>query len=239
MSASDKMHRQGHSRRCCWTTRGEADLRGNRGIISSGPCSPMIRIDAGTFCGARWIPACSSSCPPAGRKIDTDCSKSRNQRHSRLSLEPGDRLGFSLRANPVIRRRRPSDRRSVKHDVVMDALRSLAEGARAAHRLAAVREQGLAWLERQGTKAGFSVRTTDVRVDGYDQHRIFRTGAARWMSYSTLDFDGTPDGWRSCLASAGHRARLRCGQVLRLRSDADPPSVNARALRRETLNGNF
>ena len=107
------------------------------------------------------------------------------------ALEPGDRLGFSLRANPVIRRRRPSDRRSVKHDVVMDALRSIAEGARAARRLAAVREQGLAWLERQGAKAGFSVRTTEVRVDGYDQHRIFRTGAARWMSYSTLDFDGT------------------------------------------------
>ena len=105
-------------------------------------------------------------------------------------LEPGDRLGFSLRANPVIRRRHPSDRRSVKHDVVMDALRSLAEGARAAHRLAAVREQGLAWLERQGTKAGFSVRTTDVRVDGYDQHRISRKGAARSMSYSTLDYEG-------------------------------------------------
>ena len=105
-------------------------------------------------------------------------------------LELGDRLGFSVRANPVIRRRRPSDRRSVKHDVVMDALRSLPEGTRAGHRLAAVREQGLAWLERQGTKAGFSVRTTDVRVDGYDQHRISRKGAARSMSYSTLDYEG-------------------------------------------------
>ena len=39
------------------------------------------------------------------------------------ALAAGDRLGFSLRANPVVRRRDPSRCRSVKHDVVMDALR--------------------------------------------------------------------------------------------------------------------
>ncbi len=105
-------------------------------------------------------------------------------------LEAGDRLGFSLRANPVVRRRHPSHRRSVKHDVVMDALRSSSEGDRAACRLAAVRERGLAWLERQGRKAGFSIGTDGVRVDGYEQHRISRRGAARSMSYSTLDFEG-------------------------------------------------
>lgn len=107
------------------------------------------------------------------------------------ALASGDRLRFSLRANPVVRRRHPSLRRSVKHDVVMDALRSLPEGGRAEHRLAAVREHGLAWLERQGTKAGFSIRTNEVRVDGYDRHRVSRRGEARAMTWSTLDFDGT------------------------------------------------
>ena len=106
------------------------------------------------------------------------------------ALEAGDRLAFSLRANPVIRRRDPSRSRSVKHDVVMDALRSRPNGDRAAHRLDAVREQGLAWLERQGVRAGFAVRANGVRVDGYDQHRIARKGSAPSMLYSTLDFEG-------------------------------------------------
>ena len=106
------------------------------------------------------------------------------------ALEPGDRLRFSLRANPVIRRRHPSHRRSVKHDVVMDALRSHAKGERAIQRFEIIREQGFAWLDRQGTKAGFRIGSADVAVDGYDQHRISRTGSAPAMLYSTLDFEG-------------------------------------------------
>lgn len=105
-------------------------------------------------------------------------------------LEPGDCLRFSLRANPVIRRRHPSHRRSVKHDVVMDALRAHPKGERAAHRTAIMREQGLAWLDRQGANAGFTIRSDGVATDGYDQHRISRTGSARPMLYATIDFDG-------------------------------------------------
>ncbi len=106
------------------------------------------------------------------------------------ALERGDRLGFSLRANPVVRRRLPSLRRSVKHDVVMDALRSHGKGSRAEHRLAVVREQGIAWLARQGIKCGFEIQAGDVRVDGYDQHRVSRRDSAPAMSYSTLDLEG-------------------------------------------------
>ena len=106
------------------------------------------------------------------------------------TLETGDRLRFSLRANPVIRRRSLPGRRSVKHDVVMDALRSCPEGGRAGHRRTAMQEQGFAWLERQGAKAGFTIRSGEVNVDGYEQHRVSRKESARSMSYSTLDFDG-------------------------------------------------
>ena len=106
------------------------------------------------------------------------------------ALEPGDRLGFSLRANPVVRRRHPSHRRSVKHDVVMDALRSHAKSERAVQRFEIIREQGFVWLDRQGTKAGFRIDSADVAVDAYDQHRIARTGSASAMLYSTLDFEG-------------------------------------------------
>ena len=106
------------------------------------------------------------------------------------ALEPGDRLRFSLRANPVVRRRHPSHRRSVKHDVVMDALRSHAKGERAVQRFETIREQGFAWLDRQGTKAGFRIDSADVAVDGYDQHRVARTGSTPAMLYSSLDFEG-------------------------------------------------
>ena len=105
-------------------------------------------------------------------------------------LEAGDRLQFSLRANPVIRRYDPRRGRSVKHDVVMDALRSHPGGGRAEHRLAVVREQGLAWLERQADRARFIVQPDNVRVDGYDQHRVTRKGSAPAMLFSTLDFNG-------------------------------------------------
>ena len=105
------------------------------------------------------------------------------------SLAAGDRLGFALRANPVIRRRHADRRRSVKHDVVMDALRN-SEGDRAGIRLRAMHEQGLAWLERQGEKSGFEILSDRVRIDGYEQHRVIRRGSARAMEFSTIDVEG-------------------------------------------------
>ena len=136
------------------------------------------------------------------------------------ALEAGDRLAFSLRANPVIRRRDPSRSRSVKHDVVMDALRSRSNGDRAAHRLDAVREEGLAWLERQGVRAGFAVRANGVRVDGYVQHRISRKGSGPSMLYSTLDFQGVltvgdPDSLLPAIARGfGAAKAYGCGLML-------------------------
>ena len=106
-----------------------------------------------------------------------------------LALAPGDRLGFALRANPVIRRRDPEWRRSKKHDIVMDTLRH-AGGDRADKRLTAVREQGFAWLERQGNKSGFEVQPDCVRIDGYEQHRVGRKGSAHAMEFSAIDFEG-------------------------------------------------
>lgn len=103
-------------------------------------------------------------------------------------LAPGDKLGFSLRANPVVRRQDPVRGRTVKHDIVMDALR-LREGKRAEQRLPTVQEQGFAWLNRQGERSGFSIELKTVRVDGYERRRVPRKGAEP-MLYSTLDYDG-------------------------------------------------
>lgn len=105
------------------------------------------------------------------------------------ALAAGDRLCFSLRANPVVRRRVAPHLRATRHDVVMDALRAHSAGERAEHRLAVIREQGFAWLERQAQRAGFEVRMDDVATDGYQQHRVSRRGS-KPMSFSTLDFNG-------------------------------------------------
>ena len=134
-------------------------------------------------------------------------------------LAAGDRLAFSLRANPVVRRRDPSRRRSTKHDVVMDALRAHPAGERAERRLDMVREQGLAWLERQAGKAGFAIRPNGVQIDGYEQCRVVRRGSAA-MSFSTLDFTGLltvndPDTFLSALVQGfGAAKAYGCGLML-------------------------
>ena len=107
------------------------------------------------------------------------------------NLQAGDRLRFSLRANPVVRRRDGKRRRSNKHDVVMDALRSLPASRRSLHRLEVMRSAGVEWLVQAGSKAGFKLSESDVSVDGYAQHRVARRGTAPTMKYSTLDFEGT------------------------------------------------
>ena len=102
-------------------------------------------------------------------------------------LAEGDALGFSLRANPVVRK--GANGRSKKHDVVMDALQGVERKTRAQRREAAVQTSGFAWLQRQGERAGFTVRQSHVRIDSYEQHRVAKK-AGRSMSFSTLDYEG-------------------------------------------------
>lgn len=128
------------------------------------------------------------------------------------ALVAGQRLGFRLRASPVVSRGErvegKTNRRVRRHDVVMDLTRALDEAGQVLPELSErVREAGLAWLGRQSARAGFRLvetevdavgddgllepcgKTTAVRVDGYRQHRIARRGATP-IRFSTLDFEG-------------------------------------------------
>ena len=135
-------------------------------------------------------------------------------------LEPGDKLGFSLRANPVIRRWDETLRRSRKHDVVMDALRNHPKEHRAQFRLSAIRDQGYAWLERQAGRSGFAVRPEDVRIDGYQQNQVSRDASSHSMSFSTLDFQGAlevrkPEQFLACISNGfGASKAYGCGLML-------------------------
>jgi CRISPR system Cascade subunit CasE len=57
-------------------------------------------------------------------------------------LAPGDRLGFTLRANPVVARAIAPGQRGKRHDVVMDVLRGIEPGQRTEARPDAVLTAG-------------------------------------------------------------------------------------------------
>jgi CRISPR system Cascade subunit CasE len=101
------------------------------------------------------------------------------------ALTPGDRLQFTLRANPTISRCTASGH-SARHDVVMDALHHVPAGHRAAERPGAAQTAGSAWLARQGEARGFT--PNDVTVDGYDRVTIPRDGIAATLG--VLDISG-------------------------------------------------
>ena len=140
-------------------------------------------------------------------------------------LRPGDRLRFSLRANPVVTRK-DTEGRPCRHDVVMDALqrRGIGSGARAEHRWPVLQEAGRAWLERQGERSGFRLVIDGegrpaLRVDGYDQ-RVIPRERARPAVFSVVDFEGVlevadPSSFLAALTRGFGKAKAwGCGLML-------------------------
>jgi CRISPR system Cascade subunit CasE len=106
------------------------------------------------------------------------------------ALSPGDRLVFSLRANATVARPRgDAERAGNRDDVVMAALKSVPRDQRAERRKDLIRSEGLAWLRRQATVAGFEFDDDGVAVDGYEQLTIRGTGNNA-VRLSVIEFDG-------------------------------------------------
>jgi CRISPR system Cascade subunit CasE len=160
------------------------------------------------------------------------------------ALQSGDRLRFSLRANPTISRpldalrtkqRDPAlkpSRKTAHDDVVMRAIRTAPAEGRAEARDAAIQTEGRAWLERQGARCGFAVPRSPLdndneivapdmlRIDGYRVLRPSRPRKKNQMRIGVLDFDGVltvsdPDVFLSALAAGFGRAKAYgCGLML-------------------------
>jgi len=148
------------------------------------------------------------------------------------ALAKGDRLGFSLLANPAVTHWRVIDGKKVRRrdDVVMHKLSTVPQGERAAPREAAINEAGRAWLEGQARRAGFTLEGGDcLKIDGYDQFEIDRNppeasfGRRRKknvISVSVLTFDGLltveePELFLRAVAEGFGRARaFGCGLML-------------------------
>jgi CRISPR system Cascade subunit CasE len=135
------------------------------------------------------------------------------------ALAPGDRLGFTLRANPVIARPAARGERGKRHDVVMDALRDVPRCQRADARPDAIVQAGRAWLARQGAAHGFTP-AEDVGVDGYETVRIARERGEKPIRFGVLDLTGVltvhaPDRFLAALAGGFGRSRaFGCGLML-------------------------
>jgi len=104
-------------------------------------------------------------------------------------LTAGQRLGFDLRANPVVSVPAPHGRRGRRADVVMHAVHDVAQRERAAARERAIHDAGASWIARKGSTSGFSIEPDCLYIDGYEQVRIPRDGR-RPIAFSTLIFQG-------------------------------------------------
>jgi len=133
-------------------------------------------------------------------------------------LAAGDRLGFTLRANPVVARPEAPGQRGKRHDVVMDLLHQVPTGERASYRPQAVLEAGRAWFARQGDAHGF-VPLAPAAVDGYDQLKIPRRDG-KHAHFGVLDISGVlevrdPPRFLEQLSRGFGRARAYgCGLML-------------------------
>jgi CRISPR system Cascade subunit CasE len=117
-------------------------------------------------------------------------------------LKTGDKLAFSLRANPIeqiTQAKNPENQelsrlerkekglkdKKIRHDVVMHLKKSLSDREIASYSQAELEQQaGEKWLSHRAEKNGFEV--SSVVAQGYLQHQFKK----RQIKISTLDFDG-------------------------------------------------
>ena len=138
----------------------------------------------------------------------------------------GQRLAFNVRVNAVVTRWGEDEgkRRQVRHDVVMDAKKTMrySELARSErpNQSDLVQDAGVAWMKARCGGWGFSVKLGAVRVDGYRQHLVFKRGQGRPVRFSTLDYNGLltvedPDRFgQTLLQGIGKSRGLGCGLML-------------------------
>jgi CRISPR system Cascade subunit CasE len=107
----------------------------------------------------------------------------------RPNLRTGQRLGFTLCANPI-RSKRDENKRQHRHDVIMEAKLKIKGRSENIDVPDIVQEQGVRWLLDRAVSHGFSVSPEGIRADGYRQHRIFKGKGNQQITFSTVDFNG-------------------------------------------------
>jgi CRISPR system Cascade subunit CasE len=112
------------------------------------------------------------------------------------AVSGGDTFNFTLRVNPVVTSARTADEldkhgnraRGKKIDVVQHAMKMLPKGASLAQRAQATYDAGKAWLESQGSKAGFKLIVPPV-VATYAP-ALVNGPKSRVINFTELDISG-------------------------------------------------
>jgi len=104
------------------------------------------------------------------------------------SLQVGDRLGFSVRINPVVARRDENGKQH-RHDVVMDRKKTLKEAGDITAQAEIVQQAIEEWFAARATRSGFELTDAGLLTEGYQQHRLSR-GKGRPIQFSTVDCSG-------------------------------------------------
>ncbi|MEO8379266.1 MAG: type I-E CRISPR-associated protein Cas6/Cse3/CasE [Acidobacteriota bacterium] len=104
-------------------------------------------------------------------------------------LAPGDRLVFSLRANPTVRKA-SGPAKGKRHDVVMDAKVAARAGGDERSMTELVEGTCFAWLSARAERCGFEIGVGDVRTEGYRSARFPRGRGRDDASITTVDFAG-------------------------------------------------
>jgi CRISPR system Cascade subunit CasE len=109
------------------------------------------------------------------------------------ALSVGDRLGFSLRANPV-RAGRNAGGKQARFDVVMDRKKALREQGLGSDEMpsqaAIAQEAGTEWIKARQEKLGFEADLEGLRADGYRILEMPRGKGKGKVRIATLDFEG-------------------------------------------------
>ena len=105
-------------------------------------------------------------------------------------LEIGQRLAFSLTANPVVARKTDGKKYSPKHDVWMDAKREARNmGLDDEERIAHCEDRARQWLIARAETHGFSIEDQQIHVDEYFHHQFYRR-KGRPIRFSSISYDG-------------------------------------------------
>lgn len=107
-----------------------------------------------------------------------------------LRIEPGTRLRFFVRANPVVKRRGFDGEKTTRHIAVgSDRKRQAVMLGIPENKVPSREEQLLDWLRRKGEEGGFEV--VDATV-GPNRDLVVRRAGAKGapMTFTTVDFDG-------------------------------------------------
>ncbi len=104
-------------------------------------------------------------------------------------LQSGQLLGFTVCANPI-RAKREDNGQQKRHDVIMEEKLKLKKEGKDFDMPDIVQTKGLQWLEERADTHGFSIKPSNVRVDGYRQHKFFKKKGNNSISLSTVDFNG-------------------------------------------------